>query len=221
MKHRFALSIVVVLGTLSRAAAAQAPFGGPEDHEPSSTPPPAAEATLPDEASASRIAPQAKKPPTPVQLRLDGGYSPRRLVSLPVVGADMGLALGAQPSKYAAVWGTSRLFLGSTENGLDVFSARIGMEAEGVILERLRLGLGLQGFLVGIDRAARDQTILSWGPAIAATARVDLFQSDGYAIFARAASDGGVEVYEGTAFWGATFGGGVDFDIVGERAALK
>ena len=203
---------VLALGsiTLASPASAQRPFdsGGEEQLAP-------ADAPVEQRGSPRR------KPSPPVGLRIDGGYSPRKLVSLPVVGADMGLAFGAQPKREVAFWGASRLFLGSTQNGLDVFSFRIGGEVEGVLLDRLRLGGGMHGFVVGVGRAVRDQTILSWGPAASATARIDLIQSDGFAIFARAAVDAGYEIYNGTIFWGPTLGGGVDFDIGGQRAASK
>jgi hypothetical protein len=131
----------------------------------------------------------------------------------------MGLAIGAQPTRHAAFWGSTRLLLGSTENGLNVMSFRFGGEAEAVI-DRFRIGGGAHIFILGVSRATREDTIYSWGPAIFAAARFDLLQSDSFAIFARAAVDAGVELYNGHAFYGPTLGAGVDFDIGGNRASL-
>ncbi len=214
----FALGLV----TFASRASAQGPFsGGGDEGAAEATVPPAATVVVRTASDEVDRPPQPKRPSPPVGLRVDGGYSPRELVSLPMAGADMGLAFGAQPKRSVAFWGASRLFLGSTQNGLDVFSFRIGGEVEGILLDRLRLGGGMHAFVVGVGRAVRDQTILSWGPAASATARIDLIQSDGFAIFARAAIDAGYEIYNGTIFWGPTLGGGVDFDIGGQRAALK
>jgi hypothetical protein len=63
--------------------------------------------------------------------------------------------------------------------------------------------------------------ILSWGPGLSASARGDLIQVDGFVIFARAGLDAGYEIYNGSIFWGPTFGAGVDFDLKGSRAAFK
>ncbi len=228
MKTRSSSLLAIVgLLTVARAASAQTPFesGGDDGRSPSATSAtsaaPEPSPAVPTLAAAPNERPQVKKPASIVGLRVDGAYAQRKLVSLPVTGADMGLAIGAQPTRSFAVWGASRLFLGSTANGLDVFSFRLGADMEGVLFDRLRIGGGVHFFVVGVDRAARDETILSWGPSGSLTARVDLIQSEGYAIFARAALDGGYEVYDGSAFWGPALGAGVDFDLAGNRAALK
>lgn len=165
---------------------------------------------------------QAAPPPTsrwrtPVGLRLDGAYSHRRLLELPVTGADMGLALGAQPSRGFAVWWAGRFFLGSTENGLDVYTARLGVDFDFVV-DHLRFGIGPNLFLVGVSRAARDDTISSWGPAAHGGLRLDFVRTKGYAMFVRADADAGWDVYGDSIYWGGALGAGVDFDLSGSRA---
>lgn len=224
---RHLASLVLASLALSRAAYADDPVGssgaGEEATSPALQPSPARQpqaAEGPSRASAPTPTPTPTPAPV-IGVRLDGGYSPRELLSLPVVGADMGLAAGGQPYRHAAFWGSTRLFLGSTENGLSVFSFRVGGEVEAV-LDRFRIGGGLHIFVVGVSRAVREQTILSWGPALSASARVDVIQSEGFTLFARAAIDGGYEVRGGSTFWGPALGGGVDFDVGGgPRAALK
>jgi hypothetical protein len=164
------------------------------------------------------VAPAQEKPKwqTPIGLRLDGGWSPRKLLAIPVSGADIGAAFGAQPSEHAAFWGSSRVFIGSTENGLKVFSVRFGGDIEAVI-DRFRIGGGLNLFVVGVGRAVRNETIYSWGPAVHAATRFDVIQSEGFAIFARAGIDAGLEIYNSSIFWGPSLGGGVDFDLAGGK----
>lgn len=186
-------------------------------------PQPQEESAQPPQSPAQEDAPPAQAPAakakwdTPVGFRVDGGYSPRRLLTIPLAGADLGLAFGAQPMEHAAFWGASRLFLGSTENGLHVFSVRVGAEGEAVF-DRFRIGGGLSGFVVGVGRAVRNDTIYSWGPALNAAARFDVIQSDSFALFARAAIDGGLDVYQGSIFWGPSIGAGIDLDLAGKRA---
>lgn len=227
MSRHLASLFVLASLALSRVAYADGPFGSSGDGEATAPPamqpspatqPQASAAEAPGLAAATAPAP---KPAPVIGVRLDGGYSRRELLSLPVVGADMGLAAGAQPYRHAAFWGSTRLFLGSTENGLSVFSFRVGGEVEAVF-DRFRIGGGLHLFVVGVSRAVREETILSWGPALSASARVDVIQAEGFTLFARAAIDGGYEVYGGSTFWGPALGGGVDFDIGGgSRASLK
>lgn len=177
---------------------------------------PSSEAVRPSEPEPA-APPLPSRRRTPIGLRLDGGYSYRELLELPITGADIGLALGSQPSRHFGVWGTTRLFLGSTENGLDVYTARLGADFD-IVLDRVRIDLGPNLFLVGIARAARDETILSWGPAAHAGLRLDFVRAEAFAMFVRADADAGWELYDGSLYWGATFGGGVDFDLAGSRA---
>jgi hypothetical protein len=174
------------------------------------------------EAWTSEGSPEQTAPPppsrwrTPVGLRLDGAYSQRTLLELPVTGADMGLALGAQPSRGLAVWWAGRFFLGSTEHGLGVYTARLGADLDFVV-DRLRFGIGPNLFLVGVSRAARDETILSWGPAAHVGLRLDFVRTQGYAMFVRADADAGWEIYDDSIYWGGALGAGVDFDLSGSR----
>jgi hypothetical protein len=201
MKRTSALFIIVVAVTVvSRSAHAD------------ETPEPADTSTAPP--------PRPQKPWPVAGLRVDGGHAWRELVSLPLTGAAVGFAAGAQLSRSLALWGTTRVFFGSTASGLDVRSASFGSDAE-LVLGRLRLGAGFHAFVVGVDRVPRNKTILSWGPGVGASARFDLIEADGFAIFARAAIDASYEVYNDSIFWGPTLGGGVDFHLGSKRASLR
>ena len=154
----------------------------------------------------------------PMALRFDGGYAPRRLFSLGVTGADLGVALGAQTSHHVAWWGTSRLSLGSTENGLSVWSTRWGAEVEGVF-DPLRFGIGMSMLLLGVGRAERDQTLLSIGAEGRAFARVDCLRNDDFALFLRAGIDAGIEASGGSFFWGPAIGAGFELGVSGKKPA--
>jgi hypothetical protein len=162
-----------------------------------------------------------KKKPTVVGMRFDGGYALRRLVGLPLTGADLGFAIGAQPASWAAIWGATRVFVGSSENGLSVYTWRLGPDFDLIPFDRLRISPGGNFFVVGISRAIRDDTITSFGFAAHIGLRVDIIQSDSFALFGRADIDAGYEFYNGSVYWGPTFGAGVDFDIHGDRSKLK
>jgi len=212
--------LAFALGALSLFLASPAFAQEVDDEEqvdPAPPPPPPPPKPETNEAPPPDVKPIPPKPGPPVGLRGDGGWSSRSLFTIPVTGADLGLGVGAQTSKYAAFWGAARLFTGGTENGLNVFAVRVGGEAELVLADRVRIGGGLSFFLVGVGRYVRDETLLSWGPEARLHARVDLLQPSGFAIFARAAIEGAWEIYDGSAFWGPTLGGGVDFDIAGKR----
>jgi hypothetical protein len=205
---------------LAADARAQEPRGGPperpERQQPETETAPAPAAASADDAPVA-TARKPAKPPPPIGIRFDGGWSPHRLFSLPVNGADVGLGVGPRTSPHVAIWGTPRLFLGSTENGLSVWSAHIGAEVEGII-DRFRLGGGLGLFFLGVHRAVRNETLLSWGPDFRATTRFDIIQNEDFAIFARAQLDGGYEFFGESLFWGPTLGAGVELDVGVKRA---
>lgn len=161
--------------------------------------------------------PAPPKPSAPVSLRFDGGYAPRKLFTIPVTGADVGLGVGAQPSEHAAFWGSTRVLIAGTENGLEVWDLRFLGEGEYVAFDRLRLGGGVGLFVLGVGRAARSETIVSWGPVAQGMARFDVVREDQFGIFVRAAISGGYDVYDSSAFWGPTIGGGFELDIAGTR----
>lgn len=162
------------------------------------------------------VPPKPVKPSPPVMLRFDGAYAPRKLFTIPVTGADFGGGLFVQPSSESAVGGSLRGFVGGTENGLRVWDIRGLAEAEAIIADRLHLGAGLGMFLLGVERAARDETIRSWGPQVQAHARFDIVRDD-YAIFVRGAASGGYEIYDGSFFWGPSIGAGFELDVAGKR----
>jgi len=156
----------------------------------------------------------------PASVRFDGAYAPRKLFSLPVTGADFGVALGVQPKEAFAFWGSARGFIGSTENGLHTFDARMLFELDLLPHERVRIGLGLGGFVLGVTRAARDETIRTWGPLFEASLRVDVVRADSYGIFIRAAETIGYDLYDSSAWIGPSIGAGVELDFAGSRPSL-
>jgi hypothetical protein len=156
------------------------------------------------------------RPPKPLALRFDAGYAPRRLFALGVSGADLGLALGVQTSHHTAWWAASRVSVGSTENGLSVWSGRMGSEVEAVI-DPVRIGVGASLMMMGVHRAARDQTLLSFGVEARAFGRVDCVRNDDYALFLRAGIDAGAEAAGNSVFWGPAFGVGVELGVRGKR----
>jgi len=160
--------------------------------------------------------PQPPKPSPPVSLRFDGGYAPRHLFSLPATGADFGFGVMAQPLENGAFGGSLRGFVGSTENGLHLWDVRAMGNAEVIVVDRIHLGGGVGGFLLGVKRAARDETIRSWGAVGEINARLDILRDD-YAIFVRGALSGGFEVYDSSIVWGPTIGAGFELDVAGKR----
>jgi hypothetical protein len=166
--------------------------------------------------AAPPAAPPAKRSGHVVGFRADGGYAARRVVRLPTEGADLGVAFGVQPFRYFAFWGATRLFLGSTDGGLGVWAWRLGPDFD-VVLDRFRIGWGVNVFVLGVRRAVRDETITTWGPAGHFGARLDVFQAESFALFLRGDVDAGAVTATRSVFWGGTIGAGVDFDIHGVR----
>lgn len=199
-------------------AVSSPPATTPPATPPPATPPPAAAApSAPSGADEWwRAKPRPLRPPKPLALRLDGGYAPRRLFGLGVSGADLGLGLGVQTTHRTAWWATSRVSIGSTENGLSVWSARFGAEVEAVF-DPVRLGFGAGLIFLGVDRAERDQTLISYGFEARGFGRVDVTRNDDYALFLRAGIDAGAEARGGSVFWGPTFGVGVELGVRGKR----
>lgn len=189
----------------------------PATEEPAQPAPP--QAVIQATPTPPPAAPDAKekKWATIVGARFDGGYAIRNLFDIPIRGADIGAALGGQPLEHAAFWAVTRVMIGSTESGLSFWDVHIGAEGEAVLYDRFRIGGGLGGFLLGVARATRDETIRTWGPEVRAYARFDAIQSDGFAIFVRAAIQAGYEFYDSATIWGPTIGAGVDFDLKGKR----
>jgi hypothetical protein len=185
---------------------------------------PPAEPQPPVVQPAAAPAEQPKPPPPtksiPISLRTDGGYGIRSLEKLPVTGADVGLAIGAQPAKHFAVYGALRGFFGSTEGGLAVKALRVSVDMD-IVIDRFRIGFDPGMFWVGVDRVTKDQTIVGWGPKLGVSLRLDLFRSDPFAFFFRAAADAGATFADGSMFGGVLLGGGIDFDIKpGDRSTL-
>lgn len=214
----FAPLALLLLSSPARAQETFAPSGVDESETsgPSPTPPPAA---APDVEEWWRPKPPAlrpKRPPKPLALRFDGAYGPRRLFALGVTGADLGLALGAQTTHHSAWWAASRLSLGSTDNGLSVWSARVGAEVEAVF-DPIRFGVGASLLYMGVERAARSTTLTSYGVEVRAFGRVDCVRTDDYALFLRAGIDAGAEARGESTFWGPAVGLGLELGVRGKR----
>lgn len=220
-KRALFLPLFAVLSTTSLAFAQESPTttqNGGVIIEQVPTPAPATSAPAPEQPAPP--APPPKKKSVPAGIRVDGGYGIRSLEKLPVNGADIGVAFGAQPMKYFAVYGAARGFFGSTEFGLGVKALRLTCDFD-IVVDRFRIGFDPGIFIVGVDRATRDQTIVAWGPKIGAAARFDVVRADIFALFVRASADGGPTFSDGSLFGGFMFGAGIDFDIKpGDRESL-
>lgn len=168
--------------------------------------------------------PEAPKPPpkprAPVFIKADGGYNIRTLEKLPIHGADIGLGLGAQPTRHIAIGAMARLELGSTEAGLSVKGGRFACEMQ-FIFDRFHILLEPGFFILGLSRITFDQTIVAGGFDLGLGARFDVVRDDMYSLFLRIGGDAGPTFGDGSLYAGATFGAGVDFDFVrGDRAKL-
>ena len=167
-------------------------------------------------AQVGEAAPPPKRPPPPVGVQIDAGYGQRKLFAIPATGADFGFGVLVEPAEHMGVGGSLRGFVGGTENGLQVWDVRWLAEAEAIAFDRLHLGGGLGAFVLGVKRAARDETLHSWGPELQAHARIDLVRDD-YALFVRGAVSGGYDVYDSSWFWGPSIGLGFELDVTSSR----
>jgi hypothetical protein len=212
-----AVLFIVALLLVSTEASAQVEPGAPTEESPPPAPPPMIIGANPAPAPAP-AAPEdnEKKWATIVGARFDGGYAIRSLFDIPIRGADIGGAIGGQPLEHGAFWGVLRVMVGSTEGGLSFWDVHVGGEGEAVF-DRFRIGGGLGGYILGVARAPKSDTIRTWGPEIRAHVRFDAIQSDGFALFFRAAFQAGPEFYDDAKIWGPTIGAGVDFDLKGKR----
>jgi hypothetical protein len=220
---RFAPLALLLVSPAARAQDLFAPNGA--DEEATAAPEPAPAPATPASAApadteewwrAKATPPRPLRPPKPLALRFDGAYAPRRLFKLGVTGADLGLALGVQTTHHSAWWATSRLSLGSTDNGLSVWSSRTGAEVEAVF-DPIRLGIGASFLFLGVDRAARNETLMSYGVEVRAFGRVDFVRNDDYALFLRAGIDAGAEARGESTFWGPALGLGMELGMRGKR----
>jgi len=155
----FTLAATIALVASASAASAEEAASAPgAETSPAEAPPaPTSVATGDATAPPATAPPPRPKAPMPIAIRADGGYSFRRVVDLPLTGADMGVVIGFQPLSYAVIWAATRLMLGSTEAGLAVYTWRLGGDVD-FIFDRLRFSPGLNVFIVGVERATRDDT---------------------------------------------------------------
>jgi hypothetical protein len=219
--YRLAPLALLLVSPAARAQDLFAPNGAGEDATaaPERAPAPVASgSTAPatiDEWWRAKTA-RPTRPPKPMALRFDGAYAPRRLFALGVTGTDLGLGLGVQTTQHSAWWATSRLSLGSTDDGLSVWSSRTGAEVEAVF-DPIRFGIGASLLFIGVGRAARDQTLISYGLEVRAFGRVDIVRDDDYALFLRAGIDAGAEARGESTFWGPALGLGIELGVRGKR----
>lgn len=217
LRHHLLVPALLLFTLFTRSALAQDAFGSGNVDEtaapaPSSSPAPAGA----DVAHATPAVLPPPPAPKPMALRFDGAYAPRRLFALGVTGADLGFGLGVQTERNVAWWWATRVSIGTTENGLHVWSGRSGAEVEAVF-DPIRFGVGASLLMMGVDRAARNQTLLSYGVEGRAFARFDCWRTDDFALFLRAAIDGGIEAKSGSAFWGPGIGAGMELGVRGKK----
>lgn len=165
--------------------------------------------------------PETTTPPPPQNphlrrmnlFRLEGGFAPRYLFELPVMGGEIGGGFAFERRWIVHAVSMTGTF-GSTENGLAVRSGHILYDAEFIPFDRFRIGLGVGLMFVSVDRSARDDALTSIGLSLRASARVDVARPDGFTLFARGSLGCGL-AFEGqeTCFWGPSVGLGVDFDL--------
>lgn len=222
----FSLLLVLSMTTVARAEPSppstvpEEPV--PEPEAPTEVPTPGAPGSTIDSTATGEASPDVDsrtarpQPRHPFVLRGDGSWAYRKLFSLPTTGGDLGLAFGTLPSRSVAIWAAPRFFVGSTENGLSVWSFRPSAEVEFVV-DRFRVGAGLGLLVLGVHRAVRSETILSWGVEGRAAARFDVAKTTDFALFIRGGVDAGVEIYDGSAFAGPSLGAGLELFAWGSR----
>ena len=167
-----------------------------------------------EQPAPATVLPRQPREPTPLGFRFDGAYTPRQLFALTVPSADLGIAFGGRPSRNFAWWIAPRYSTGATDNGLRVWSGRIGGEIE-IVLDPVRIGFGGSVLAMGIERAASDADIRAYGVEGRLILQVDIVRNDDYALFLRGSLDGATA--SGAAFWGPGIGLGVELDVRGKR----
>ena len=196
---RFA-PLALLLAALLTPSAAHAD----ESTTPSST------AMAPAPAAATHVSESEK---TGFRARLLAGPTYRLIYSVPVIAADIQLAVGGQ-WKGAAAYFTVNALTGGTSFGLFTQHYAPGVMVEGV-LDRLRLGGGLQLSLTRITRETNGNAMISLGIGGHLVASYDIVDFDGGTFLAGArlsvdklSGDGGAA---GPVMWGPTAFIGVRF----------
>jgi hypothetical protein len=156
------------------------------------------------EPSPAAAAPPARRSPSnaydPFQMKLTGGAMYHRIFTLPFYGADVGLALGGQPSEHGAFYGTLNVFRGRTEYGLTTTMVRGGAAGEGVF-DRFRAGGGIEVLYLGFKRVGRGSNIDAPALGLYGSLSLDLVKIDGSAIFLGARFDADM-TWQGSFAWG-------------------
>jgi len=129
------------------------------------------------------VAPPLRPRSAPVfSAKFWAGPSYERIYGVPMIGADFGVALGAQRG-VSAFYGEMNGIVGRTDHGLPTYQLWFGGSWEGTI-DRVRLGLGLHAGFLGIGRATSSNMIGGVGIGAFGFASVDLYQSDdGHALY--------------------------------------
>jgi hypothetical protein len=153
-------------------------------------------------------------PRPPFRLRLDGGYSARRVAELRTRGASIGADL-ALPKLASRIGLTLplRVSYGRSQHGLAVGAVMIGFGFE-LELGHVHLEVAVPTIaLNGVGRAIHPAWIVDTSifGALAA-ARVDVFGAETNRVYLFGALDGAT-AKTGSDAWGWTAGAGVDFTI--------
>lgn len=220
MKRMFLGGLAACGFVLGTAAPANADEPAPLEPDPSEAAPAPAPMPSPPPDEAPR--PPPKKVGPAVAIFAEGGYAARTIEALPSSGGSGGLGIDLQLTRGVSTWVEPTVFLGSTENGLRVRSATMGVGLDLLPHERVRLGLGVHTFWLGVQRVTHNHTIPTWGGLASAGARFDVVQGDTFALFVRAAIEAGMEIHDSALLWGPTLSAGFAFDVgTAKRSELK
>lgn len=144
--------------------------------------------------------------PSAFTMKLWAGAAYRRVFDVSFLGADLGVFLGGE--RRGSVWsGGIGGFLGRTQHGLPTYQFRPGASWE-TILDRVRLGLGLDLSWVSVQRATSGDMMNAFGVGGQLFGTVDVVQSGRSALYLGArlsaewltTSGGG----DGPLLWGPT-----------------
>lgn len=142
--------------------------------------------------------------------KANGGFAYRRIFAIAIVGADLGLGLGAQ-TRSGGWFGNLGLIVGQTDGGLDTKQIAVGGSWEAPF-DRLHAGLGIEITYLSFDRVSTNNRIADLGMGANLFATYDLYLGESMAL--SAGLKGTVDVYSGGevgVLYGATAGLGLRF----------
>lgn len=106
--------------------------------------------------------------------KLSAGFAYRNLYGIPILAADLQLALGAA-TRRGSFYGTLGAMLGDTQYGLPVRQIVIGGAYEGAVSKRIRLGVEPRVTYIAITRATSGHAMSDLGLGVHVAGSVDLF----------------------------------------------